>query len=180
MKKAIIILLILVALVLLFPIRGQFKDGGSVEYRAILYTVYDVHSLYDGPDTEMQYVEGTIIEILGYQVYNNTNPHIENFGDSPDLEKKYVLPWDRFCYSAVDGSVIELEPAQKKFIIDLLNNGDWYDDLSKCPSDVKFYTQNQEIGYCAEEGIFNDFTSGKSLKISEENRVIVNEYLGLK
>lgn len=84
MKKAIIIILILVALVLLFPIRGQFKDGGSVEYRAILYTVYDVHSGYCGPDTGMHYVEGTIVEILGYQVYNNTTPHIENFGDHPN------------------------------------------------------------------------------------------------
>ena len=88
MKKAIIIILILVALILLFPIRGQFKDGGSVEYRAILYTVYDVHSLYDdGSRTEVRFVEGTIVEILGHQVYNNTTPHIENFGDSPDLEK---------------------------------------------------------------------------------------------
>lgn len=85
MKKAIIILLILIALVLLFPIRGQFKDGGSVEYRAILYTVYDVHSLYDdGSRTEVRFVEGTIVEILGHQVYNNTTPHIENFGDYPD------------------------------------------------------------------------------------------------
>ena len=87
MKKALIIILILVALILLFPIRGQFKDGGSVEYRAILYTVYKVHSLYGGPDTGMLYVEGIIVEFLGHQVYNNTNPHIENFGDSPDLEK---------------------------------------------------------------------------------------------
>ena len=87
MKKVLIILLILVAFILLFPIRGQFKDGGSVEYRAILYTVYDVHSLYGGPDTEMHYVEGIIVEILGHQVYNNTNPHIENFGDYPDFGK---------------------------------------------------------------------------------------------
>ncbi len=87
MKKAIIIVLILVAFILLFPIRGQFKDGGSVEYRAILYTVYNVHSEYSRPDTGMHYVEGTIIEILGYQVYNNTNPRIENFGDYPDFGK---------------------------------------------------------------------------------------------
>ena len=87
MKKVLIIILILVALILLFPIRGQFKDGGSVEYRAILYTVYKVHSLYGGPDTGMLYVEGIIVEFLGHQVYNNTNPHIENFSDSPDLEK---------------------------------------------------------------------------------------------
>ena len=83
MKKTFIIILILITLILLFPIRGKFKDGGSVEYRAILYTVYDVHSEYGGPDG-IHYVEGTIIEILGYQVYNNTTPHIENFGDYPD------------------------------------------------------------------------------------------------
>lgn len=84
MKKVIIILLILIALVLLFPFRSQAKDGGSIRYQAALYTVYKVHSLCDGPDTEMHYVEGTIIEILGYQVYNDTNPHIENFGDYPN------------------------------------------------------------------------------------------------
>lgn len=88
MKKAIVILLVLVAFVLLFPVRMQAKDGGSVRYQAILYTVYDVHSLYGGPDTEMHYVEGIIVEILGHQVYNNTNPHIENFGDSPDSINK--------------------------------------------------------------------------------------------
>ena len=88
MKKAIIILLILVAVILLFPVRLQWKDGGSVSYDAILYTVHNVHSGYSSPaDTEMHYVEGVIIEILGYQVYNNTNPHIENFGDSPDFAK---------------------------------------------------------------------------------------------
>ncbi len=87
MKKAFIIILILVALILLFPIREQAKDGGSVRYNAILYDVYKVHCLYGGPDTGMLYVEGIIVEFLGHQVYNNTNPHIENFGDSPDLEK---------------------------------------------------------------------------------------------
>ena len=89
MKKAIIIVLILVTLILLFPIRQQAKDGGSVLYNAILYDVYKVHSLYGGPDTgtHYDYVEGVIVEILGYQVYNNTIPHIESFGDSPDLEK---------------------------------------------------------------------------------------------
>lgn len=85
MKKALIIILILVALILLFPIREQAKDGGSVRYNAILYTVYDVHSGYGSPDdTGMHYVEGVIVEILGYQVYNNTTPHIESFGDYPN------------------------------------------------------------------------------------------------
>lgn len=84
MKKVLIIILILVALILLFPIREQAKDGGSVRYNAILYDIYKVHSLYGGPDTGMLYVEGIIVEILGYQVYNNTTPHIESFGDYPN------------------------------------------------------------------------------------------------
>ncbi|MBE6699611.1 MAG: hypothetical protein E7584_05180 [Ruminococcaceae bacterium] len=84
MKKVIAVICVLVALVLLFPMRSQAKDGGSVRYKAVFYTVYKVHSLYGGSDTEAHYVEGTIIEILGYQVYNNTTPHIENFGDYPN------------------------------------------------------------------------------------------------
>ena len=69
MKKAIIIILILVALILLFPIREQAKDGGTVLYNAILYDVYDVHRLSteEGKDFD----EGIIIEILGYEVFNN-------------------------------------------------------------------------------------------------------------
>ena len=91
----------------------------------------------------------------------------------------YKLPHDEFCYSAVDGSIIELEPYEKEFIIGLLNNGIWHFGLAKCPADVKFYTQNQDIGYCAEEGLFNDFTLNRSLILSEEERVTLNSYLGI-
>ena len=88
MKKFILALIIIVLLICLVPFRAQIKDGGSVHYNAILYDIYDVHSLYDlGPDdTEMRHVEGFIIEIFGIQVYNNTNPHIDNFGDIPDIK----------------------------------------------------------------------------------------------
>ena len=77
MKKALIIILILVALILLFPIREQAKDGGSVRYNAILYDVYDVHRikpvenpLADGT-FETEYLEGIIIEIFGVEIFNN-------------------------------------------------------------------------------------------------------------
>ena len=86
MKKFILALIIIVLLICLVPFRAQFKDGGSVHYNAILYDVYVVRSLYGDPDIEMKRVEGFIIEIFGIQVFNNTNPHIDNFGDSPDLE----------------------------------------------------------------------------------------------
>ena len=59
MKKALIIVLILVAVVLLFPIRMQAKDGGSVHYTAALYQVKCVHqfSNTEGKDFD----EGIIV-----------------------------------------------------------------------------------------------------------------------
>ena len=78
MKKAVIIVLILAALILLFPVRQQAKDGGSVLYNAILYDVYDVHRIkpFENPSTdkiyETEYIEGIIIEIFGIEIFNNT------------------------------------------------------------------------------------------------------------
>ena len=69
MKKALVILLILVALILLFPIRMQAKDGGSVHYKAVLYQVKDVHQFSDQEGKDFD--EGIIIEILGFEVFNN-------------------------------------------------------------------------------------------------------------
>ena len=91
--------------------------------------------------------------------------------------REYELPWDHFCYSADDGSAIELSSDEKDYIIDLLNSGKWYGEIAKCTSDVKFATQRQSIGYCISEGIFNDFTQNKSLRLSDKDRKVVNEYL---
>ena len=94
-------------------------------------------------------------------------------------EREYELPWDHFCYSAENGGAIELEPNEKKFIINLLNKGNWYGELAKCTADVKFTTKKQSLGYSVDEGIFNDFTCAKSLRISENERLIINGYLDL-
>ena len=92
-------------------------------------------------------------------------------------KREYELPWDHFCYSAEDGSVIELSSEEKNHIIDLLNNGEWYGEIAKCTQDVIFATKQQSIGYCINEGIFNDFTQNKSLRLSNADRKIVNGYL---
>lgn len=74
-KKVLIIIAILIAAILLVPIPFRLKDGGSVEYKAILYTVKAVHQI--NPDIEQPYIEGTIIRILGVEVFNNTKPSQE-------------------------------------------------------------------------------------------------------
>lgn len=74
-KKWIKMLCVAIALILLFPVPIKFKDGGTVEYTAILYKVSDVHSLAHPEDVEkgQEFYEGIIIEILGFQIYNNVN-----------------------------------------------------------------------------------------------------------
>ncbi len=69
MKKRIILVVIVVAiLLLLIPIPFYLNDGGSVEFRALLYTVTNYNKLMSLED---EYEEGIKIEILGKEVYNN-------------------------------------------------------------------------------------------------------------
>ena len=69
-KKVFIIIAIIIAVILLVPIPHRLKDGGSVEYKAILYTVKSVHQI--DHNSEFRYIEGTIVKILGVEVFNNT------------------------------------------------------------------------------------------------------------
>lgn len=72
-RKLIVILCIITALFLLVPFPTTLKDGGTKEYTAILYKFSDVHCLATVEDMEngKEFYEGIIIEILGFEVYNN-------------------------------------------------------------------------------------------------------------
>lgn len=94
-------------------------------------------------------------------------------------ERNYELAWDGFCY--VPGEpyeeAVELDPKDKNFIIDILNNATWVNDLAKCPADFIFVTQKQRIHYNCESGVFNDITRNKSTTLSEEQRTKINSIL---
>ena len=68
-KKVIIVMVIVVLLILLVPIPMHLKDGGTVEYQALTYKISKVHRLTG--DLEKEYEDGTIIEILGMEIFNN-------------------------------------------------------------------------------------------------------------
>lgn len=74
MKKKIIILVIFVIVlaILLIPIPTKLRDGGSIEYRALLYSVTKYHELVPASENgEEQYLDGTSVKILGMEVYNS-------------------------------------------------------------------------------------------------------------
>ena len=64
------LLYILLAIVLLIPIPLRLKDGGTVEYKALVYRVLKVHRLAP-VELGKEYEEGIIIKVLGIEVYNN-------------------------------------------------------------------------------------------------------------
>ena len=66
------LLCLILAFILLVPIPYRIKDGGSILYDAILYSVKDVKMIHPDP-SKSEYIEGVIVEILGFEVYNNVD-----------------------------------------------------------------------------------------------------------
>lgn len=69
-KKICIAATVLLAVVLLFPLKFELKDGGTKEYVALLYSVTHKHSL-DRKDSVHGYSIGTIVRVLFFEIYND-------------------------------------------------------------------------------------------------------------
>lgn len=69
-KKICIVISAILAIILLFPLKIELKDGGTKEYVAVLYSVTYKHSL-DSKDGDYGYSIGTIIRVLFFEVYND-------------------------------------------------------------------------------------------------------------
>ncbi len=81
-KKTIIIAIILL-IIMLIPIPIKIKDGGSVEYKAILYEYTKIHRLNENSSTG--YEDGWNLEILGIHIAGNTTVWISASKIYPDL-----------------------------------------------------------------------------------------------
>lgn len=57
----------------IIPIPMHLKDGGTVVYKSILYSVENVHKLNADMEYEQTYLKGIVIKILGIEVFNNVD-----------------------------------------------------------------------------------------------------------
>ena len=81
-KKIILVVVIVILLILLFPIPFRLKDGGSIQFRALLYTITKYHQLAPIDDNmNNKYIDGIEIEILGMEIYNNTKERVIECND---------------------------------------------------------------------------------------------------
>ncbi len=70
MKKKVLVVLAIALILMLIPIKSHLKDGGTVEYQAVLYKASKVHSMTVN-ENQKGYNVGTVIEIFGFEIYNN-------------------------------------------------------------------------------------------------------------
>ena len=92
MKRKIWIIIVIIALMLLFPIPMRLKDGGSVRFQAVLYSVTKYHKL--NHEVENGYINGIGIEILGFEILNTTDKKIETHTITEERIKLADLKFD--------------------------------------------------------------------------------------
>ena len=72
-RKLIIGFCVFLVVLCLIPTRKHLEDGGTVLYKAVLYQVEDIHAIGAEETAEDEYLEGTVVRILGIEVYNNVS-----------------------------------------------------------------------------------------------------------
>ena len=72
-QKFNIIAIILLLVILLFPIRMNLKDGGSVRYKSLVYEITKIHQLAPDVAGVKPYIDGFEVKILGMTIYRETN-----------------------------------------------------------------------------------------------------------
>lgn len=107
-KSIIIIVIIIVLIILLFPIPNKLRDGGTIEYKALLYTITDYHKIAP-EENEKEYLEGVKFEILGFEIFNSLEEKEEKI-DKENIKKSneenLELTGD-IEYSSFVGTVLE-------------------------------------------------------------------------
>ena len=63
------IIVILIIIILLFPIPMRLKDGGSIRFQSVLYSVTKINRLNEDIDSEN--IKGWEVEVLNMKVYRN-------------------------------------------------------------------------------------------------------------
>ena len=90
-NKIRILVIVIIVLLLLVPIPRKKRDGGSVEYAAVTYSITKYHRLCEalGVDNEPTTIilEGYKFVILGFTVYD----------DIDRIEKEKLMHLDEMC-----------------------------------------------------------------------------------
>lgn len=99
-KKKIVIIVIIVLVLMLIPIPIRQKDGGSVEYKALLYKYTKIHRLSEQSSTGFE--DGWDLEILGIHVGGKIDTYVtaEHKISIRSNDKIIEAKTGSFCYKS--------------------------------------------------------------------------------
>ena len=105
-KKKIMMILVVGFILMLIPIPLRLKDGGSIEYHSLLYSITKIYRMNDESPTG--YEDGWKIEVLGIEIYNKIDVYSEIKKNNYELifEYKTCLNCYKKIYESEDGTRI--------------------------------------------------------------------------
>lgn len=97
-KNIIFIVGLIIITLILIPIPIRLKDGGSIEYKAVLYSITKYHTL--NPESSKGYDDGWKIKILGLTIHDEKNTYIK--ATNKDTE----ITWDEITIDGVNEELL--------------------------------------------------------------------------
>ena len=164
-KKILVAIIVIIALILLFPIPMKLKDGGSVRFQALLYSITKYHQL--NHETESGYVNGIGIEILGVELINTIDKKIET----------HTITEERIKLSDLK---IEAEGIETTRLVKF--NGtiygqsfaiiDYAGDLNKTIGQIDFLIEEEYLPQLDGETNYPEFLRAGVLEANDKNMVL--------
>lgn len=120
MKKKSIYLIVVVTLliIMLIPIPVKLKDGGSVEYKAILYKYTKIYRLNEQSSTG--YENGWELKILGMRIAGEINIYVETLSELEKIHKEIDNKIDEFNY--YNAASTGVNQSKTTIVVELVDN----------------------------------------------------------
>lgn len=83
------------------------------------------------------------------------------------------------CKIILDDDVVVLTEEIQNQIVEFLNDGEWADDVTNCVFDYEFTVADRTVYYSSDCGIFSDNKSCKSSSLTDEDKIIMDELIGV-
>lgn len=73
-KKVILIAAAVLIIIALFPFSSRLRDGGTTVWQPVthIYRIEDLHRLTDAEDGRHGHLTGTVVYILGNEIFNES------------------------------------------------------------------------------------------------------------
>lgn len=129
MKKKILLIVVVLIIVMLVPIPMKLKDGGSTEYKAILYSVTKYHKI--NHDSTKGYDDGWKVKLFGLTIYDKITTYVS-------VEHVISIKNDNMTVKANTGSFCY----KNGECLDKIDFKDFSYDVITAISDDKLYIDN--------------------------------------